>query len=68
MFAISLGDDRAELERVASAANTRSIAVAKRLGMTRDGVMRQNYVHRGVRHDTEIWSVLAPEWEARAGR
>ncbi|MFI7290127.1 GNAT family N-acetyltransferase [Streptomyces anulatus] len=56
------------VEWVASAANTRSIAVAKRLGMTRDGVMRQNYLHRGVRHDSEIWSVLAPEWRARTGR
>ncbi|MFI5651195.1 GNAT family N-acetyltransferase [Streptomyces anulatus] len=56
------------VEWIASAANTRSIAVAKRLGMTRDGVMRQNYLHRGVRHDSEIWSVLAPEWRARTGR
>ena len=30
--------------------------------MTRDGVLRQNYLYRGVRHDSEIWSVLAPEW------
>ncbi|MER5815692.1 GNAT family N-acetyltransferase [Streptomyces californicus] len=52
----------------ASAANTRSIAVAKRLGMTRDGVIRQNYLYQGVRHDSEIWSVLAPEWKARTGR
>ncbi|MFI7084707.1 GNAT family N-acetyltransferase [Streptomyces anulatus] len=56
------------VEWIASAANTRSIGVAKRLGMTRDGVMRQNYLHRGVRHDSEIWSVLAPEWRARTGR
>lgn len=56
------------VEWVASAANTRSIAVAKRLGMTRDGVMRQNHLHQGVRHDSEIWSVLAPEWRARSGR
>ncbi|MET7856946.1 GNAT family protein [Streptomyces sp. NPDC005318] len=51
----------------ASAANTRSVAVAKRLGMTRDGVLRQNYLYRGVRHDSEIWSVLAPEWRAQRG-
>ncbi|MEU9621258.1 GNAT family protein [Streptomyces sp. NPDC088846] len=49
----------------ASAANTRSVAVAERLGMTRDGVLRQNYLYRGERHDSEIWSVLAPEWRAR---
>ncbi len=52
----------------ASAANTRSIAVAKRLGMTRDGVIRQNYLYQGVRHDSEVWSVLAPEWKARTAR
>ncbi|MER7695433.1 MULTISPECIES: GNAT family protein [unclassified Streptomyces] len=56
------------VEWVASAANTRSIAVAKRLGMTRDGVLRENYHYRGVRHDSEIWSVLAPEWRARTER
>ncbi|MET9321659.1 GNAT family protein [Streptomyces sp. NPDC003038] len=48
----------------ASTANTKSLAVAERLGMTREGVLRQNYLHRGTRRDTEIWSVLAPEWAA----
>ncbi|MFE3370098.1 GNAT family N-acetyltransferase [Streptomyces sp. NPDC059173] len=52
----------------ASPGNTRSIAVAERLGMTRDGVLRQSYFYRGERHDSEIWSVLAPEWRARRGR
>ncbi|MGZ3096924.1 GNAT family N-acetyltransferase [Streptomyces sp. H72] len=42
--------------------NTRSIASARRLGMTRDGVLRQRYPYRGVRHDSEVWSVLAQEW------
>ncbi|MFJ3694224.1 GNAT family N-acetyltransferase [Streptomyces sp. NPDC090052] len=44
--------------------NTGSINVAKRLGMVREGVLRQNHPHRGTRHDTEVWSVLAPEWKA----
>ncbi|MFI9025576.1 GNAT family N-acetyltransferase [Streptomyces sp. NPDC053560] len=48
----------------ASAANTPSINVAKRLGMSRDGVLRENHPYRGVRQDTEVWSVLAPEWRA----
>ncbi|MEV7088090.1 GNAT family protein [Streptomyces sp. NPDC093085] len=48
----------------ASAGNEASIRVARRLGMTRDGVMRQAYPYRGVRHDLEVWSVLAPEWRA----
>jgi RimJ/RimL family protein N-acetyltransferase len=49
-----------------SSANTASIKVAERLGMTRDGVLREEYLYRGVRQDTEVWSVLAPEW--RQGR
>ncbi|MFD3440202.1 GNAT family N-acetyltransferase [Streptomyces sp. NPDC058685] len=49
-----------------SAANEPSIAVARRLGMTKDGVLRESYLYRGKRHDEEIWSVLAPDW--RAGR
>ncbi|MFD7836532.1 GNAT family N-acetyltransferase [Streptomyces sp. NPDC059761] len=46
----------------ASAANRKSLAVAERLGMTREGVLRESYPHRGVRQDTEIWAVLAHEW------
>ncbi|MFJ5113303.1 GNAT family N-acetyltransferase [Streptomyces sp. NPDC088551] len=46
----------------ASAGNTRSIRTARRLGMTRDGVLRQCYPYRGVRHDSEVWSILADEW------
>ncbi|MFI2226224.1 GNAT family N-acetyltransferase [Streptomyces fradiae] len=48
--------------------NTASVNVARRLGMTREGVLRESRVHRGVRLDIEVWSVLAPEWRAlRAG-
>ncbi|WP_377274164.1 GNAT family N-acetyltransferase [Peterkaempfera sp. SMS 1(5)a] len=47
-----------------SAENEASIAVARRLGMTRDGVLRESYPYRGKRHDMEVWSVLAPEWRA----
>ncbi|MGW0119797.1 GNAT family N-acetyltransferase [Streptomyces sp. NPDC003327] len=52
----------------ASAANTASLAVARRLGMTREGVLRENYLHRGSRADTELWAVLADEWRAAAER
>ncbi len=51
------------VEWVASAGNLSSIAVARRLGMTRDGVLRESYPYRGTRHDLEVWSVLAPEWD-----
>ncbi|MEW2491546.1 GNAT family protein [Streptomyces sp. NPDC048411] len=47
-----------------SAANEANIAVARRLGMTKDGVLRESYLSRGKRHDEEAWSVLAPEWQA----
>lgn len=47
-----------------SAGNEPSIAVARRLGMTRDGVLRESYLYRGKWHDEEIWSVLAQEWRA----
>lgn len=41
--------------------NTASGAVARRLGMQLDGVLREVYPYRGARHDLEIWSLLAPE-------
>jgi ribosomal-protein-serine acetyltransferase len=43
--------------------NTASSNIARRLGMTLDGVMRGGYPYRGVRYDSEIWSVIAPEWK-----
>jgi RimJ/RimL family protein N-acetyltransferase len=45
--------------------NARSIAAAKRLGMTREGVLRSAYPIGGARHDVEVWSVLPDEWRAR---
>ena len=56
------------IEWVAAAGNEPSLNVARRLGMTRDGVLRGKHLHHGVRHDLEVWSVLAAEWRAaRAG-
>ncbi|TDC37145.1 GNAT family protein [Micromonospora sp. KC213] len=46
--------------------NVRSIAVARRLGMSLDGTLRQRYPGPSGRVDVEIWSVLAPEWHAPA--
>ncbi|QMW67229.1 GNAT family N-acetyltransferase [Mumia sp. ZJ1417] len=45
-----------------SPANAASIAVARRLGMTKEGVLRESYLYRGERRDMEVWSVLAPQW------
>ncbi|MET9730364.1 GNAT family protein [Streptomyces sp. NPDC006458] len=44
--------------------NARSVAVARRLGMTRDGVLRRHSPHLGRRRDIEVWSVLSEEWPA----
>lgn len=59
-----------EMHRVelrASPANTRCWAIAPRLGMTREGVLRGAFVLGGFRHDSEVWSVLAHEWPPRVG-
>jgi RimJ/RimL family protein N-acetyltransferase len=42
--------------------NVRSAAVARRLGMTREGVQRSSFTLGGRRWDNEVWSVLAAEW------
>ncbi|MFC3735522.1 GNAT family N-acetyltransferase [Paractinoplanes deccanensis] len=43
--------------------NVASSNVARRLGMTLEGTLRANYPWKGVRHDTQIWAVLEPEWK-----
>ncbi len=52
------------VEWLVSSRNDRSKAAAARLGFTRDGVLRESFPWQGVRHDMEVWSVLAPEWRA----
>ncbi|MEU1018045.1 GNAT family protein [Streptomyces sp. NPDC005900] len=52
------------VEWLVSSRNERSKAAAARLGFTRDGVLRESFPWQGVRHDMEVWSVLAPEWRA----
>ncbi|MEV4494454.1 GNAT family protein [Micromonospora arborensis] len=47
-------------------ANERSQAVARRLGMRRDGVLRQAFPLGDERHDVEVWSLLAAEWSGSA--
>ena len=44
--------------------NDRSAAVARRLGMTLEGVRREAWPYQGVRYHKQVWSVLAPEWLA----
>ncbi|MGW2230188.1 GNAT family N-acetyltransferase [Streptomyces formicae] len=52
------------VEWLVSSLNDRSKATAERLGFTLDGVLRESFPWQGVRHDMEVWSVLAPEWRA----
>ncbi|WP_132284284.1 GNAT family N-acetyltransferase [Kribbella sp. VKM Ac-2568] len=46
-------------------ANTRSVAVAQRLGMTLEGTLRQAFPYRGELHDVQVWSILSDEWPHR---
>jgi len=41
--------------------NTASSAVAKRVGMTLEGVLRESFWHRGRAEDVEVWALLAGE-------
>ncbi|WP_329226179.1 MULTISPECIES: GNAT family protein [unclassified Streptomyces] len=50
-----------------SSVNTRSIEAARRLGLTREGVLRRHTEYRGERLDIEIWSVLSDEWPPASG-
>jgi len=50
------------IEWITTPANERSRAVARRLGMSLDGVLRSEWVHNGERHDSEVWSLLSTEW------
>jgi RimJ/RimL family protein N-acetyltransferase len=42
--------------------NARSQAVARRLGLTFEGVCRSCHVVNGERQDMQVWSVLVDEW------
>lgn len=45
--------------------NERSIAVARRLGMTWEGELREAWPVDGVFHNKAVWSILDREWGAR---
>jgi ribosomal-protein-serine acetyltransferase len=44
--------------------NLASSAVARRLGMRHEATLRADFPWQGVRHDSDIWAVLAPEWSS----
>lgn len=43
----------------------RALALAKRLGFRREGVMRERNLERGRRLDTVMLAVLREEWQSR---
>jgi ribosomal-protein-serine acetyltransferase len=48
-----------------SPGNERSAAAARRLGMTREGVLRSAWTLGDVRTDNVVWSVIAEEWPTK---
>ncbi len=44
--------------------NTRSIALAEKLGFRREGAFRQHVLRDGIRHDMYLYSLLRSEWKA----
>ena len=51
----------------ASAANVRSTRLLERLGMQREALLRQHWIHRGQALDEARYGLLRAEWEQRAG-
>jgi RimJ/RimL family protein N-acetyltransferase len=49
-------------------ANERSLAVARRLGMRREGVLRSAFPYGDKREDVEVWALLAAEWTGACDR
>lgn len=48
--------------------NERSVAVAERLGMHSEGVLRSSWVYDGERYDKRVFSMLRDEWlSSRSG-
>jgi ribosomal-protein-alanine N-acetyltransferase len=59
-----------ELDKVfarADARNERSWRVMEKLGMTREGLLRQHRAVPGGRADEVVYGLLREEWESRAG-
>ena len=44
--------------------NVRSAAVAERVGMTAEGILRSCYLYNGERQDGQVWGILQDEWTA----
>lgn len=62
---VSYAFDTLELNRIVircQPENARSSAIAKRLGLSYEGTLRECAKHNGELHDMEVYSVLRREW------
>lgn len=48
-----------------AADNLASQGLARKLGFSLEGVMREHYLIEGKRKDQQVWGLLRSEWEAR---
>ena len=46
----------------ASVANARGNAALRKLGASREGILRRSFLRRGEHHDQALWTILAEEW------
>jgi len=56
------------VEWLATTDNERSIAVAKRVGMSYEGIKRSDYLLNGERRDSAVYSITIDDWSAVSGR
>ena len=59
--------DIAKIYALADARNHQSIRVMEKLGMQREGLLRQNRYYRGEQVDEVLCSLLRKEWQAQRG-
>lgn len=67
---LSTGFDKLKLHRVFATCDPRNVAshrVLVKLGMTYEGCLRQTVLLRDGWRDSEVFSLLDHEWDARAG-
>ena len=50
------------LEARASLANGRGNAALRKLGASREGILRKSFLRHGEHHDQALWTILADEW------
>jgi [ribosomal protein S5]-alanine N-acetyltransferase len=59
----ALGSHR--LEARASADNGRGNGALRKVGATREGVLRESFLRDGIYHDQVLWSICADDWRQR---